>query len=38
MTFNVTYFLNKRNVDVPNGVGQTDIDYKRLQVDLNAKF
>ena len=38
MIFNLTYFLNKRNVDVPNGVGQTDVDYKRLQVDFNAKF
>lgn len=38
MIFNLTYFLNKRNVDVPNALGQTNIDYKRLQVDFNAKF
>jgi uncharacterized protein (UPF0335 family) len=37
-TLNATYFLNKRNMDVPNGVGQTDVDYKRLQVDFNVKF
>ena len=35
---NTTYFLNKRNVDVPNGAGQTDVDYDRLQVDFNVKF
>src|SRR4029450_9128639 len=29
---NATYCLNKRNVDVANGFGQTDVDYDRLQV------
>ena len=29
MIFNLTYFLNKRNADVPNALGQTDIDYER---------
>lgn len=37
-TINTTYFLNKRNVDVPNSAGQTDVDYDRLQVDFNVKF
>lgn len=35
---NATYFLNNRNVDVPNGFGQTEVDYNRLQVDFNVKF
>ena len=35
---NATYFLNKRNVDVPNGAGQTEVDYDRLQLDFNVKF
>ena len=35
---NATYFLNKRNVDVANGFGQTDVDYNRLQLDFNVKF
>jgi hypothetical protein len=35
---NATYFLNKRNVDVPNGFGQTEVDYDRLQLDFNVKF
>jgi hypothetical protein len=30
--------LNKRNVDVANSAGQTDVDYDRLQVDFNVKF
>jgi hypothetical protein len=34
---NATYFLNKRNVDVPTA-GQLDIDYDRLQLDFNVKF
>ena len=38
VTLNATYFLNERNVDVPNAVGQTDVDYRRLQLDFNAKF
>ncbi len=36
-TLNATYFLNKRNVDVPTS-GQLDIDYDRLQLDFNVKF
>ena len=35
---NATCFLNKRSVDVPNAAGQTDVDYERLQLDLNTKF
>ena len=31
--FNTQYFLNKRNFDQAN-----ELDYKRLQVDLNYKF
>jgi cell division protein FtsB len=37
-TLNATYFLNKLNRDVANSVGQTDVDYDRLQVDFNVKF
>lgn len=37
-TLNLTYFLSQRNMDVVNGAGQTDVDYKRVQVDFNAKF
>ena len=37
-TLNATYFLNKRNVDVPTSSGQFDIDYDRLQLDFNVKF
>lgn len=37
-TLNATYFLNKRNIDVPNGAGMTDTDYDRLQLDFNVKF
>jgi len=37
-TLNATYFLNKRNIDVPTSSGQFDIDYERLQVDFNVKF
>jgi Tfp pilus assembly protein PilE len=37
-TLNATYFLNKRNVDVPTSSGQSEIDYDRLQVDFNVKF
>ena len=37
-TLNATYFLNKLNRDVPNSVGQTDVDYDRLQLDFNVKF
>ncbi len=35
---NATYFLNKRNVDRANSVGQTEVDYDRLQLDFNVKF
>jgi cell division protein FtsB len=35
---NATYFINKLNVDVANSVGQTEVDYDRLQVDFNVKF
>jgi uncharacterized protein (UPF0335 family) len=37
-TLNATYFLNKRNMDVANGVGALGVDYDRLQVDFNVKF
>ena len=35
---NATYFVNQRNVERANGAGQTEVDYKRLQVDFNVKF
>jgi hypothetical protein len=35
---NSTYYLSKRNVDVPNSAGQSDVDYDRLQLDFNVKF
>lgn len=38
VVLNATYFINKRNVDVPNAAGQTDVDHDRLQLDLNMKF
>ncbi len=41
-TLNLTYFMNKTNIDVPvnvAGVGSVlDRDYKRLQVDMNFKY
>jgi len=37
-SLNLTYFLNKLNRDVPNSVGQTDVNYDRLQADFNVKF
>lgn len=37
-TLNTTYFLNDRNRDVPNSVGDTEVGYDRLQVDFNVKF
>jgi Putative porin len=41
-TMNLTYFMNKTNMDVPvnvSGVGSVrDRDYKRLQVDMNFKY
>jgi Putative porin len=38
VSLNATYFLNERNVDMPNAAGQTDVDYRRFQLDLNTKF
>lgn len=35
---NATYFLNKRNRDAATSLGQSEIDYDRLQVDFNVKF
>jgi hypothetical protein len=35
---NATYLMNERNVDVANSVGQTGVDYDRLQLDFNVKF
>ena len=35
---NATYFLNERNRDVPNSLGQTKTGYDRLQLDFNVKF
>ncbi len=36
---NATYFLSKRNVDVPaNAFSGTEIDYDRLQLDFNVRF
>jgi hypothetical protein len=37
-TLNTTYFLTKRNAEVANSLGQTEVDYDRLQVDFNVKF
>lgn len=37
-TLNLTYFMNDRNVDVANAAGKKDVDYDRLQVDMNLKF
>jgi hypothetical protein len=38
VTVNATYFINMRDVDVPNSAGQTEVDYNRLQLDLNINF
>jgi len=38
LVLNATWFINHRNVDVPNVVGQTDVGYDRLQLDFNMKF
>lgn len=38
VTLNATYLINKHNIDVPNGLGQTNVDFKRLELDLNTKF
>ncbi len=35
---NLSYFMNDRNVDVPNAIGAKDVDYDRLQIDMNLKF
>jgi hypothetical protein len=35
---NTTYYLSKRNVDVPNSAGQSAVDSDRLQLDFNVKF
>jgi hypothetical protein len=35
---NATYLMNERNVDVANSVGQSGVNYDRLQVDFNVKF
>jgi cell division protein FtsB len=37
-TLNATYFLNDRNMDVPNAIGDTDVDFDRFQLDVNLKF
>jgi cell division protein FtsB len=37
-TLNTTYFLTKRNAELANSAGQTEVDYDRLQVDFNVKF
>jgi hypothetical protein len=37
-TLNGTYFINTRFNDAPSGATTTDLDYKRLQLDLNYKF
>jgi hypothetical protein len=37
-TINGTYFINTRFNDAPSGATTTDLDYKRLQLDLNFKF
>ena len=35
---NATYLINERNVDVANAVGQTGVNYDRLQLDFSVKF
>jgi hypothetical protein len=37
-TLNATYFLNERNMDVANSVGDRGTDYDRFQLDFNVKF
>ena len=37
-TLNATYFLNERNMDIPNAAGATDVDVDRFQLDVNLKF
>lgn len=37
-TLNATYFMNERNMDVPNAVFGKKTDYDRLQLDFNLKF
>jgi Putative porin len=38
VVINAQYFINHHNVDVPNTAGQTDVDFRRFQLDLNTKF
>jgi hypothetical protein len=35
---NATYFMNERNMDIPNAVGQVGVDSDRLLLDFNVKF
>ncbi|HEX7114368.1 MAG TPA: putative porin [Steroidobacter sp.] len=35
---NASYYINEVNVDVANSAGQRNVDYERLQLDLNVKF
>lgn len=37
-TMNASYFINELNMDVANSVGETGVDYDRLQLDFNLKF
>ena len=37
-TLNGTYFINTRFNDAPTRATTTDLDYKRLQLDLNFKY
>lgn len=38
VTLNATYLITKHNMDVSNASGQTNVDFDRLLLDLNAKF
>jgi uncharacterized protein (UPF0335 family) len=35
---NASYYINEVNVDVANPAGQRNVDYERLQLDLNVRF
>jgi len=35
---NFTYFMNDRNIDAVNQFGKKDVDYDRLQIDMNLRF
>jgi hypothetical protein len=35
---NATYIISKRNAELANSVGQTEVDYDRLQLDFNVRF